>query len=245
MFDLFFWKRREPSPLFFNTDIHCHVVPGIDDGSPDVETSISLLEQMAAWGLKRIIASPHITYGTFENTPETIGNAFSALSDEAANRGLPLELSYSAENRIDDLFIENLNNNTLLTLPGNVLLLENSYMQEPWNLDQLLFDVQVRGYRPVLVHPERYTYYFGKKGRYEALHNAGVAFQVNVLSLAGYYGKSEKKVAESLIEKGFVDYLGTDLHRDTHVEAINKYLASKDYEKHRAALQGKILNDTL
>lgn len=244
MFNLF-GKKRQPQPLFFNTDIHCHVVPGIDDGSPDVETSISLIEQMAKWGLRRIIASPHITYTTFENTPETIADAFAELKAAADARNLGVELSYSAENRVDDLFIKNFEGGSLLTLPGNRVLVENSYMQEPWNLDQLLFDLQVKGFLPILVHPERYTYYFGKKGRYEAIHDAGTAFQVNVLSLAGYYGKAEKKTAEQLIEKGLVDYLGTDIHRQSHIDAINAYLASKDYEKHRAALEGKIKNNAI
>lgn len=241
----FFSKKREQQPLFFTTDIHSHVVPGIDDGSPDVETSLELLDAMAGWGLKRILASPHITYGSFENTSETIAEAFGELQKAASEKGLELELGYSAENRIDDLFLQNYEEGKLLTLPGNILLMENSYMQEPWNLDQLLFDVQVKGYRPILVHPERYSYYYGKRERFAEIHNAGVEFQINLLSLAGYYGPGEKKYAEFLIQKGWVDYIGTDLHRAGHVKAINEYLASKDYEKHRAALEGKIKNDMI
>ena len=241
----FFSKKREPQKLFFDTDIHCHVVPGIDDGSPDISTSLELIEQMSKWGLRRIIASPHITYGSFENTPVIISEAFSELEKAAKERGINVELSYSAENRIDDLFLKNFAEGTLLTLPGNLLLVENSYMQEPWNLDQLLFEIQVKGFRPILVHPERYSYYHGKKGRYENIHNAGTAFQINLLSLAGYYGKGEKKVAETLIEKNLVDYIGSDLHNKSHVEAISQYLASKDYEKHRAALEGRILNNNI
>lgn len=241
----FFSRKRQQQPLFFETDIHCHVVPGIDDGSPDIETSVSLIEQMAGWGMKRIFASPHITYGSFENTPDSIRQAFEPLNEAVKEKGIDIKLDYSAENRIDDLFIKNFENNSLLTLPGDLVLVENSYMQEPWNLDQLLFDLQVKGMRPILVHPERYNYYYGKKGRYEAIHNNGIAFQVNLLSLAGHYGKEEKKIAESLIAKGLVDYIGTDIHRQAHIEAINRYLASKDYEKHRAALSGRILNDSI
>lgn len=237
----FFSKKRNPQPLFFQTDIHCHIVPGIDDGSPDLETSLNLLEQMKGWGLKRIFASPHITDGSFENTAETISEAFGPLKEAAEG----IELNYSAENRIDDLFYKNFNEGKLLTLPGNILLVENSFMMEPWNLDQLLFETQVKGYRPVLVHPERYNYYYGKKDRYETIHNAGTAFQINILSLAGYYGKAEKKIAEYLIEKGMVDYLGTDLHRQSHADAITAYLSSRDYEKHRAALEGRILNEEI
>lgn len=241
----FFSKKHSQQPLFFTTDIHCHILPGIDDGAKDLETAVTLVEKMAELGFKRIFASPHITYGTFENNADTIGQAFDTLSRAVKERGVDIELGYSAENRLDDLFMNNLKDGALLTLPGNIVLVENSYFQEPWGLDSLLFDLQVKGYRPVMVHPERYPYYFGNKKRYDELHKNGTAFQVNLLSLAGYYGKGEKKMAEYLIDRGLVDFIGTDIHRLSHVEYIRNYLASKDYRQHRAALSGKLLNDNL
>lgn len=241
----FFSRKREPQKLFFKTDIHCHILPGIDDGSPDVSTSVELVERMQNWGIERIIASPHITFGTFENNRETIGAAMDELQQQLSAKGNPLILSHSAENRIDDLFMKNFTEGTLITLPGNRVLVENSFIQEPWNLDQLLFDLQVKGFRPILVHPERYSYYYGKKERYTAIHNGGTAFQINLLSLAGHYGKNEKRFAEYLIETGMVDYIGTDLHRAVHANVIDRYLASKDYDKHRHALEGKIHNDEI
>lgn len=241
----FFNKKRQPEKLWFATDIHCHVIPGIDDGSPDVETSVELVERMHGWGINRIIASPHITYGTFENTAETIAGPREDLRAALAERGIGVELSNSAENRIDDLFLGNLAEGTLITMPGDRVLVENSFIQEPWNLDQLMFDLQIKGLQPILAHPERYPYYYGKGTRYKAIHDAGTAFQINILSLAGYYGRDEKRWAEHLIEKGFVDYIGTDLHRAAHADAIDAYLASKDYLRHRAALEGKIHNDAI
>lgn len=241
----FFSRKTTPEPLFFKTDIHCHVLPGIDDGSPDASTSADLIEKMQEWGIERIIASPHVTDQVFPNTMVTADAAMAELQAELDKRGNSIKLSHSAENRIDDLFIKNLNDNTLMTLPGNRVLVENSFMLEPWNLDQLLFELQVKGLRPILVHPERYSYYYGKKDRYTTLHNGGTAFQVNVLSLAGHYGRDEKRFAEYLIEKGLVDYLGTDLHREAHVASISHYLASKDYLRHREALSGKIQNDLI
>lgn len=244
MFD-FFHKKSKPEKLWFATDIHCHILPGIDDGSPDTSTSMELVERMQQWGIERIFASPHVTYGTFPNTVETVGSARAELQQALDNAGNGLKLGNSAEYRIDDLFMEHLEAGDLMTLPGNVLLIENSFMQEPWNLDQLIFDLQVKGYRPVLVHPERYPYYYARKDRYEALRNTGVMFQVNVLSLAGYYGRQEKRIAEMLVDKKLVSYLGTDLHRASHADAIDSYLASKDYLRHRAALEGVVANDAL
>ncbi len=241
----FFSKKRQPSKLWFSTDIHCHILPGIDDGSPDVDTSVELIERMQQWGVKRIFASPHVTYGTFENTPDTVAVAREALQAELTDRGNDLVLSNSAEYRIDDLFLKCVENGELMLLPGKRVLVENSFMQEPWNLDQLLFDLQVKGLSPILVHPERYSYYYGKKDRYKTIHDGGTSFQINLLSLAGYYGKEEKRMAEYLIENDMVDYIGSDLHRASHADAIDRYLASKDYERHRSALEHRIANDDI
>ncbi len=241
----FFSKKREPQKLCFSTDIHCHILPGIDDGSPDVATSVELIERMQSWGLERIIASPHVTYGTFPNTHETIAAARAELQTELNARGSSVDLSNSAEYRIDDLFMEHLANGTLLTLPGKCLLVENSFMQEPWNLDNLLFDLQVKGFQPILVHPERYSYYYNKKDRYKEIYCNGTKLQINLLSLAGYYGKEEKRIAEYLLEQGFVSFVGTDLHRISQADCIDSYLASKDYLRHRAALEDALLNDNL
>lgn len=243
MFGLFKKKHPEVSCLSFSTDIHCHVIPGIDDGSPDVATSVELVERMQGWGIKRIIASPHVTQDSFENTPETVAPAFAALKKELEAKGCDVQLSHSAEYRMDEFFMAQLQENNIVPMPNGYLLVENSFIQEPWNLDRLLFDLKVRGYKPVLAHPERYYYYYGnKRVRYDEIHATGTLFQINLLSLAGYYGKDEKTVAEHLIEKGYVDFIGTDLHHHRHADAIDTYLASKDYRRHFKNLTP--LNDT-
>lgn len=99
------------------------------------------------------------------------------------------------------LFLAELEKGSIRPLPNNFLLVENPFVQEAWDLDNRLFDLNVKGYRPVLAHPERYTYYFPHPERYEQIHAAGTLFQVNLLSLAGYYGKEIKRVAEILVEK--------------------------------------------
>ena len=243
MFSIF-KKKAEKAELCFSTDIHCHIVPGIDDGAPDVKTSVELVERMKEWGIKRIVASPHVTQETFENTPETIEPAFASLKQELVARGIDVELSHSAEYRIDEFFMQQLECGNIVALPENYLLVENSYLQEPWNLDKILFDLKVRGYKPILAHPERYSYYYGnKRSRYDELHNVGTLFQVNLLSLAGYYGKEEKAIAEYLVEKGYIAFVGTDLHRHAHADVIDAYLASKDYRKIMPKLN--LLNDKI
>ena len=105
MFNFFSKKKSEPQQLFFHTDVHCHVVPGVDDGSPDVDTSVELIERMESWGLSRIIATPHMTQDTFENTPDILDPPLHELKEALARKGSKVNLSRSAEHRIDDFFL--------------------------------------------------------------------------------------------------------------------------------------------
>lgn len=240
----FLSKKSEPLSLPFTTDIHCHILPGVDDGSPNVETSVELVRRMKAWGLKRIIATPHVTESTFENTPEILDPALDELTEALETRGIDINLSRASENRIDDYFRGQLEAGQITPYPNNYILVENSFIQEPWELDQFLFDLKIKGYRPILAHPERFHYYFdGRPERYDELHRAGNLFQINILSLAGGYSKNEKRAAEKLIEKGYVDFLGTDLHNSRHADVIDEYLRSKDAHRHFEALSGRIFND--
>lgn len=240
----FLSKKSEPARLPFKTDIHCHIVPGVDDGSPDVETSVELVKRMGEWGIERIIATPHITEATFENTPEILDPALDELLDGLRAKGVNIPVSRASENRIDDFFREQFAAGQITPYPNNYILVENSFIQEPWDLDQFLFDLKIKGYHPILAHPERFHYYFDEHPeRYDAIHRAGTYFQINVLSLAGAYSKQEKRAAEKLIEKGYVDFLGTDLHNFRHADAIDAYLRTKDARRHFAALENRIMND--
>lgn len=244
MFNFFRKKNQEKPRMFFQTDIHCHLVPGIDDGQKTAEGAADLVAHEKSWGINRIICTPHITQDTFENTPETIVPAFEKLQAAVREAGVEINLDYSAEHRLDGFFIDQLEKGNIRPFPNNYLLVENSFVQEGWNLDQTLFDITLKGFRPILAHPERYLYYFDKPQRYVQLHSSGTLFQINLLSLAGYYGRNEKKIAEMLIEKDLVDFVGTDMHNHRHCEAIEAYIGSKDFSRHAAKLQGRILNDS-
>jgi tyrosine-protein phosphatase YwqE len=231
LFNLFGKQKQQELPI--STDIHCHLVPGVDDGSQSVELSVEILERMHAMGFKRFMLSPHSTQDTFENTPETIAAPFASLQKAVAERGLPIELSHHFEYRLDEYFLQQLAAGNIKPLPRNFLLIENSFAMEPWNLESMVFDLRVKGYVPILAHPERYLYYSrNHRERYAQLHDKGLLFQINLLSLAGHYGKQDKQTAEWLLEKGMVDFLGSDVHRMSHIESIEAYLASRDFAKH-------------
>ncbi len=243
MLSIFKKKPKDPAVLCFNTDIHCHVIPGIDDGSPDVKTSAELIERMQQWGIRRILASPHVTMNTFENDSSTIGAAKADLQAVLNSRGNGISIDTHAEYRIDELFSRRLDAGEIMPLPDDYLLIENSFFQEPWNLDNLVFDLQVKGYRPILAHPERYSYYYSHKNRYKTLHDAGLAFQINLLSLAGYYGKEEVKIAEYLIKEGYVDFIGTDIHRLSQADHIDAYLRTSEAHAHMEQLRSLVRNN--
>ncbi len=238
----FFNKSKEPIKLWFTTDIHCHIVPGVDDGSPDVDTSVKLAQGLEELGIRRIIVTPHVTQATFENTAETLAEPLAALRKGLRDNNVSIDIRQTAEYRLDEFFEQQFAAGHLMPYPDNYLLIENSFIQEPWNIDQLIFDLQVKGYKLILAHPERYLYYHTRPERYNEIKQLGVNFQVNLLSLAGYYGKGEKKMAESLVDAGMVDFIGTDTHGMRHIHCFRDYLSSRDASRHARALEGKIKN---
>lgn len=240
-----FNRKKELQKLPFTTDIHNHIVPGVDDGSHSISESIELLEHMADWGITRVYASPHSTHDTFENTPQSIQDSALKLKAEIQSIGMPIDFDYHMEYRIDEYFMRHFESGDVITLPNKYILIENTFSHEPWGLEQLLYRIKYAGYTPILAHPERYRYYSKRnRHRYEELHNFGLYFQLNLLSLAGHYGKDERDTALYLLENGLVQFIGTDLHRMSHVESIEKYLSSKNYLKDLKYLSN-LQNDTI
>ncbi|MDE6266308.1 MAG: hypothetical protein K2M07_03045 [Muribaculaceae bacterium] len=243
LFNFFTSKSSADPKLFFHTDVHCHIMPGVDHGAEDVDESLELIAALRKWGIEQIILTSHVTETTFENNPETLAAGFETLSNSIRDTENPVRLAYSAEYRIDPLFMDQLAKGQIIPMPDNYLLVENSYIQEPLGLDRLLFDLKVKGFKVIMAHPERFPYYQESPKRFEELHTAGNLFQVNLLSLAGYFGKTAKKTAEWLAKNGMVDFLGTDVHHIRHVEAIDNYLRSSDYRKHIPLLEKTVKND--
>ena len=239
-----FKKKSQPIPIWFKTDIHNHVLPGIDDGSPDVETSIALIEGLHRLGVDRIISSPHVAAVEFPNTPETLGAAYDELKKALAEASITGPVSHSAEYRIDEELSGIIEAGNLKPYPEDYLLIENQWLQEPWNLDEIIFQLQLKGYQPILAHPERFTYYHRDPGRLDDLH-AKLPFQINLLSLAGFYGKPVQKAAESLVKKGYCDFLGTDTHNLKHLEYLRAYLRTSEARRHRDMTLPTLKNDKI
>lgn len=243
MFNIF-GRSKSPQKLFYSTDVHCHILPGVDHGSPDIETSLRLLEREREMGIDHIIATSHVTKTTFENTPETLTPAYESLCAAVEEAGMEMKIDLSAEYRIDDFSMEQFKKNSFLLYPNRYILLENAFTQEILGMDELMFDMQLKDITPILAHPERYEYYARKKQRYVALHNMGVLFQVNILSFTGYFGAVAKDTAHWMLEHDYIDYLGSDMHYEEHADIIAQYLGTKDYRKVAERLKDRLRNDT-
>lgn len=244
MFNIFH-RKKENNQLFYNTDVHCHILPGVDHGSQDVEQSIEMLRAERDMGITRVILTSHVTAETFENTPDTLRPAFEILKQAVAETEdiSHMKLYLSAEYRMDEFWDKQYSLGNQIAMPGNYILMENSFHQELLGLDELLFDLKVKGYKPILAHPERYIYYAQRKQRLEQLHNTGTKFQVNLLSLAGYFGQHCRETALWLVKHGMVDMLGSDMHGMEHVKVIQDYINSKEWRKLVPQIQGHIIND--
>lgn len=244
MFNIFH-RKKENSQLFYSTDVHCHILPGVDHGSQNVEQSIEMLRAERDMGITRVILTSHVTAETFENTPDTLRPAFEILKQAVAQTEdiSHMQLYLSAEYRMDEFWDKQYTLGNQIAMPGNYILMENSFHQELLGLDELLFDLKVKGYKPILAHPERYIYYAQRKQRLEQLHNTGTKFQVNLLSLAGYFGQHCRETALWLVKHGMVDMLGSDMHGMEHVKVIQDYINSKEWRKLVPQIQGHIIND--
>ena len=241
MFNLF-KKQKEhskaPEPFPVTTDIHSHILPGIDDGSPDIPTSLTLVKGLFDLGYRKLVATPHIISDYYRNTPAIINKQLETLRAACDEAGINIELSAAAEYMLDDYFLNLIKREQLLTVHENFLLVELPYSVPATNVEEMVFAVITAGYKPILAHPERYFYYHKNFEEYSRLKDLGFLLQVNLLSITGYYGAPVTKSAKFIFENGLADFVGTDMHHVRHLEALrstetntilNKYLSGKKY----------------
>ncbi len=225
--NLFSTKSNFPFGSFLQMDMHSHILPGIDDGAPDVESSLLLIDGLIRSGYQSLIATPHIMNDHYPNTRETIQNALDILRKALHDNGYTIPVDAAAEYMIDDNFQQLLEKEDLLTFGDNYLLIETFFQSLPTNFNELLFQMQIKNYRVVLAHPERYHYINKNLIFLEKLKEKGVSLQVNALSFTGYYGKREKDLAERMLDAGLIDFIGTDAHHPRHIKALEENLLSK------------------
>ncbi len=210
------WGKKESGVFDYGllrADMHSHLLPGIDDGSPDLDTSVQLIKGLLELGFKKLITTPHIMWDMYQNTREDVLRQFELLNDRLEKERINVEIKPAAEYFLDDNLKKLLaNKEPLLTIGNDLVLVEFSMASEPLDFKELLFDMQMQGYRPIIAHPERYVYHERNKEFFEDLKIAGYLFQLNIMSLAGTYGKSVNELARYFIKHQYYDLAGTDLH---------------------------------
>lgn len=222
MFSIFNKKFYLKDLLEGTIDIHNHILPGIDDGAPEIEDSLALIDRFGELGVKHFIATPHIMNDYYPNTPQTVSAALQKVTAalEAAGK-TDVKIKAAAEYMMDHSFLDVLENEEILCLHEDYVLVEMSYFQAPINLNEILFKLQTQKYRPVLAHPERYAYYHSKKlEKYKELKERGCHFQLNILSLLGHYGSNIQAAAFALLDNNMIDFIGTDTHQLRHLEKL-------------------------
>lgn len=209
MFGLF--KKSFISSGLINgfVDVHCHVLPGVDDGIQKMESALRVLEFYEQNGVKRVFFTPHVAEELHENNRDNLHRRLDELKKQYKGN---IELALGAEYMLDNGFEKLLDQKEdFLCASGKTILVETTAQQGPINMSQILFELQDRGYDIMLAHPERYFYMHQEE--YDELLSKGINFQLNLLSLIGLYGEHAKKKGKALLEQGKYTYVGTDLHK--------------------------------
>ena len=244
----FFSRSKQKAEKFdyavLKTDMHSHLLPGIDDGARDMETSLELIRGMRELGYQKLITTPHVIWDIFRNTPAIIQEKLALVQNAVKNENIDVEIQAAAEYFLDEHVEELLKKKEpLLTISGNKVLTEFSMAFPSMNIKDLLFEMVMMGYQPIIAHPERYVYLQKNKDFYRELKDTGCFFQLNLLSVYGYYGKAVKDLAEYLLNEEYYDLIGTDLHNINHLEALQKLPMNNHVKKLMSS--GKLINATL
>lgn len=191
------------------TDWHSHVLPGVDDGIKKLSESIEVLRHFDRLGVETLWLTPHIMED-YPNTTESLRHRFEELRNAWDG---DVKLKLASENMLDPLFEERLAAGDLLPIGENAdhLLIETSYFSAPMGFDRMIDHIKSEGYFPLLAHPERYTYMDEKD--YTSLKEKDVKMQLNYVSLIGGYGETARKKSIWLLKNGYIDVVGSDVHR--------------------------------
>lgn len=214
-------ENRDLSML--KTDFHSHLLPGVDDGAKTLEDSLQLIKGLLALGIEQIITTPHLHYYSYpNNTSDSLQKSFDPFYKAVITELPQLNISLGAEHLLDDNFLKILRKKRILPVFSNHLLIELGYKAPPPNLHEILFEIQIKGFVPIIAHPERYLYYADSLEYFHQLKDWGAYFQMNLSSLTGYYGQEMKQLAQQLIAADLIDYFSSDLHHQRQLDLITK-----------------------
>ncbi|MEP1097046.1 MAG: CpsB/CapC family capsule biosynthesis tyrosine phosphatase [Cyclobacteriaceae bacterium] len=223
-----FGKKSVSTPV---VDIHSHLIPAMDDGVKTLDDSIMVIKKLADLGFKKVITTPHI-HPSYPNSADKIRSGLNTVQDRVAEEDLEFAIEVAAEYFVDDVFMKSIEEDKeILSFGPNFVLVESSFLNKPMYFESCLFELQSKGYQPVLAHPERYQFLEGEIDWLLELKAMGIFFQVTISSFVGFYGKGPEKIAKTLFAKNMIDFLGSDLHTYGHIKYLEQGLGHKSVEK--------------
>ncbi len=193
-------------------DIHCHILPGLDDGAKTMDEAISMARMAAADGIRTLVASSHITPGVYDNPPDRIIAAAEAFGDRLRQEGIPIRVVPGADVRMTPEMLNGGGRYLCINRDTSYLLFEFPHDLIPPGSDRLIGALRDRGLIPVITHPERNTDFQRRPEKLEPFVKMGCLIQITAMSLTGGFGPRAQAVAERFLKEGWVDVIATDAH---------------------------------
>lgn len=241
---MFSWFKSKPlpdQPLL--VDMHSHLLPGLDDGVKNFDEAETIIRAFSKLGYQKLITTPHIMSDAYRNTPAIINQKLTELKQHLKTKDISIDIQAAAEYYLDEHLMECLvSNQPLLTFGNKYLLFETPFLAEPFQLKDFIFTAATKGYKVILAHPERYLYLQHNLNKAQDLLDRGVLFQVNISSITGYYSKEVQKMAFTLIDRGWVHWLGSDCHHLQHAKLVEQAATMRYFRK---ALTLPLLNNSI
>ena len=237
IFSLFKKNKKEEvilPPFDFSeigVDMHSHLLPGIDDGSQSMDHTIGMILKFEEMGFNKLITTPHIMQDCYPNSPTIINKKLQLVVSELEQLGIGMHIEASAEYNVEDSLFDKVKSNDLLPFKSGHLLFEYSFFSKPNQTEKLVFDLVVKGYKPIIAHFERYPYYHNQPEILQSYRDRGVLIQLNLLSIIGHYGPEVQKQAFYMIDNHFVDFVATDCHRIEHLELLQRFASHPYFHK--------------
>lgn len=231
-------------------DLHCHILPGVDDGAENIEASIAMAEQAVSQGITHILCTPHHNNGKYTNPKSEVISLVASLQAELDKKKLPLTVLEGQEVRITGDLIEDIRNDKILftDLEDTYILIEFPTMEVPSYTEQVFFELLQMGKVPVIVHPERNAHFRKDPNNLIPFLEMGCLAQLTAPSYVGVFGKDIQKTAKVMVEHNLVQMVASDAHgvkkRSFFMKETYEQIA-KDFGEDKVTKMQQVAKDLL